>query len=1139
MNILATPGISILERDVLRPTFSSIVGSEIGKGGRVEIVIGKERYYADIDVDTGRWSWTPEFDLAEGTYSFSVRSIDNAGNPSRPDIYNLVISTTPPDAPTLFTLDDDQGASTGFFKPGETTDDLRPTLTGHAKPGAVVVLMRDGVEIGSAQADAVTGLWSLEPTQDLAGGENSLTLVTRDTFAGKTRESDESQPFTIVIGDDATPPGPGPGLVFIDGAQDNAGANTGPLASGALTDDSRPELHGTAPAGSTLRVQYRSENGSWIEAGNVTAKPDGSWSWSPAGALPDGSWEFRVRGEGGWTDEFALDIDSAAGDAMFITHATDDKGPYTGELASGVATDDDTPTLHGRAEANSIVYIHGAYNGGETWNPMGSVLAGPDGSWSLTTTPLIFGSWRFQAGPAAEADSRTGTFELEYITGGSRVPAITGAWDDVGQITGLIQNGTSTNDTRPELRGTAEANALVMIEYGKAGEPYSTGYSVTANARGEWSFTPPDTLGTGNWVFRAKAGNGSAYSNGWSLSVTEGELITTVYDFEKIAPQTITGAWKYDELTITPVTTGNVSYRIIDHATFSKVMSVDTSGTATNKPVQFRINFEQAVNFVQLDAIDWEGAQSYVSFHDSAGTEIGRVYAKDIRSDVTQQLRFHTDKNEIAYMQFNMQSSTTQFMIDDIVLRQYHNPITDPDSGTSKFFGYNGSTFTTSAIGTYEFDDGLKMVITKKATGAITGTATGQMLMANDAVQEFHFGATDKILFSLAGVADQAAHKFEVYLTNGEKLVTETALKSGRYYFEAPAGKLISHVIFTNGNDSVTGLTKTGFHASDFSWGDDINYKLLAEWGFEDNTYQGWELGASYASANGGTSINKYTDGSHYVRFTTGGGGTGDFSGTVMSREFIVEKGKTYNFSYYAARLNAGVTTTYAELGLTVNGQKVIPNTLIDQFNTEGGHYLSGTWTADFSGPVDVVITNDVATGLGNDFLIDHFGVSEKIAETSVNEQSANGVDEASAFTFIDSVDELEVINGGDGVDTLVITGAQQTLVISDVADRLNSVEVIDITGSGDNRLEMNVGDVLNHGGRDLFINDGKLQFMVQGNEGDTVQLDDLLPDGADSGDWVAQNGTVTVAGIEYQVYTHSGEEAEVLIQQGIKTELI
>ena len=831
MNVLATPGISILERDVLRPTFSSIVGSEIGKGGRVEIVIGKERYYADIDVDTGRWSWTPEFDLAEGTYSFSVRSIDNAGNPSRPDIYNLVISTTPPDAPTLFTLDDDQGASTGFFKPGETTDDLRPTLTGHAKPGAVVVLMRDGVEIGSAQADAVTGLWSLEPTQDLAGGENSLTLVTRDTFAGKTRESDESQPFTIVIGDDATPPGPAPGLVFIDGAEDNAGANTGPLASGALTDDSRPELHGTAPAGSTLRVQYRSENGSWIEAGNVTAKPDGSWSWSPAGALPDGSWEFRVRGEGGWTDEFALDIDSAAQSGMRITHALDNEGPYTGELASGAITDDRTPTLHGRAEANSIVYIHGAYNGSNTWNPMGSVLAGPDGSWSLTTTPLLFGSWRFQVGANAAADPQADTFLIDLITPGSRAPVILGAWDDVGNITGPIENGTNTNDTYPELRGTAEANSVVMIEYGKAGEPYNTGYSVTANASGEWSFTPPQPLELGGWVFRTKTANGTSYSNSWGFTVTEGEVNTFVHDFEDQTVSNISSGWKYGQITLSAIGSGT-SFGIADLTSrnigVGKVLRlVSLSTSTTTELARARLDFDEKVNFVQLDAIEWESTSAYVTYHNSAGVEIGRRYATDVKATAREELSFYTAENEIAYIQFYLSArvNLTHFFIDNIIIKQNYTPPVQPNAEEPSLYDVNGA--------------------------------------------------------------------------------------------------------------------------------------------------------------------------------------------------------------------------------------------------------------------------------------------------------------------------ELELINGGNDVDTLVMSGQQQTLVMSEVTEQFSSVEVVDITGSGDNRLALNIGDILNHGGRDLFIDDGKLQFMVQGNEGDTVQLDDLLPDGTDTGDWIAQNGTVTVAGVEYQVYSHSGEEAEVLIQQGIKTELI
>jgi len=1129
VNILATPGVNILERDVKRPTFSATLDTEIGKGGQVEIVIGSDSYTVMIDPADGSWSFTWPEDLDDGTYSLSIRVTDKAGNDGHPKLYNLVISTTPPEPPTLFTLDDDQGDKTGFFKSGETTDDLRPTLTGLAKPGSIVVLMRDGEEIGSAVADAVTGLWSLEPNQDLADGENSLTLVTRDTFAKKDRESEESEPFTIVVGPDATTPGPGPapGLVFIDGAEDNVGANTGPLTSGALTDDTRPELHGTAPAGSTLRLQYRSDNGDWIEAGNVPVNADGSWSWSPTDALPDGSWEFRVRGEGGWTDEFALDIDSAAQDAMLITHATDNKGPYTGELASGVATDDDTPTLHGRAEANSIVYIHGAYNGSDTWNPMGSVVAGPDGSWSLTTTSLyLTGNWRFHAGPTEELSSRTDTFELEYIIGGSRVPAIVTAWDDVGLRKEEVANGGTTDDTRPELRGTAEANALVMIEYGKAGEPYSTGYTAIANARGEWSFTPPDTLGAGDWVFRAKAGNGSAYSNSWRLTVTEGTTDTLIYDFEKITPQTITGAWKYDELTITPVTTGNVSYRIIDHATFGKVMSVDTTSAGINTPVQFRIDFEQEVNFVQLDAIDWEGAQSYVSFHNSAGTEIGRVYAKDIRSDVTQQLRFHTDKNEIAYMQFNMQSSTTDFMIDDIIIKQNHNPLLEPDSGTTRF---DAGNFSTTSLGTYEFDDGLKMVIEKNDGNAvISSDANHGLLMRSLAIQELQLGATDRVEFEITYMHKASVHKMEVYSTTGELLSTQMLTRNGKHYVEAPAGKLISHIVYTNGDDKVGTTADIGYFLGNMKWGQNVTSKTLHHWTFDNNTLEGWTLAGDYAKTNSGNNVS-----SSRVNLKTDAVGGNTYSGQVMYYDVVVEKGKTYDFSFTATR----VSTDYGhpELGMTVGDIAVIPATTI----ASGSYDLTGSWTATESGTVRVAVTNNTATGTGNDFYLDNIKMNERLPERSVNEQSANGVDEASAFTYIDSVDELEVINGGDGVDTLVITGAQQTLVISDVADRLNSVEVIDITGSGDNRLEMNVGDVLNHGGRDLFIDDGKLQFMVQGNEGDTVQLDDLLPDGTDTGDWIAQTGTVTVAGVEYQVFSHSGEEAEVLIQQGIKTELI
>ncbi|WP_336510508.1 Ig-like domain-containing protein, partial [Duffyella gerundensis] len=352
MNILANPGVKVMERDDKRPTFSAKLESEIGKGGQVEIVIGEDKYTVMIDPADGSWSFTWPEDLDDGTYSLSIRATDSSGNDGIPKLYNLVISTTPPEPPTLFTLDDDQGDKTGFFKSGETTDDLRPTLSGLAKPGAIVVLMRDGEEIGSAVADAVTGLWSLEPNQDLADGENSLTLVTRDTFAKKDRESEESEPFTIVVGADGGDNGSG-GQALITHGWDDSGENVGELSFGALTSDTTPELRGTAPAESIVRVQYRAENGKWIDGGTAIAKFDGHWDWT-APELGAGSWEFRVSAatSGGWSDEFMLEVSGQAQAEVTITHGWDSEGAYTGELRSGALTDDNKPQLFGRAEAN-------------------------------------------------------------------------------------------------------------------------------------------------------------------------------------------------------------------------------------------------------------------------------------------------------------------------------------------------------------------------------------------------------------------------------------------------------------------------------------------------------------------------------------------------------------------------------------------------------------------------------------------------------------------------------------------------------------------------------------------------------------------------------------------------------------------
>ncbi|WP_232445545.1 Ig-like domain-containing protein, partial [Burkholderia ubonensis] len=142
---------------------------------------------------------------------------------------------------------------------------------------------------------------------------------------------------------------------------------------------------------------------------------------------------------------------------------------------------------------------------------------------------------------------------------------------------------------------------------------------------------------------------------------------------------------------------------------------------------------------------------------------------------------------------------------------------------------------------------------------------------------------------------------------------------------------------------------------------------------------------------------------------------------------------------------------------------------------------------------------------------------------------------------LIDNVSDLEGIKaivGNGGTDTLKLTGEGQVLDLSNLQGKLSSVEVIDLTGTGSNTLKLSLADVLEQGGKDLFVNDGKTQMMIKGADGDVVELSDLLPDGSDVGDWAEQAGTVTVEGVAYNVFYHSGLNAELLVQTGVTTHL-
>ncbi|UVC27969.1 Ig-like domain-containing protein [Pantoea sp. SOD02] len=488
----------------------------ITEKGTMELVIGTDRFLIPID-ENGFWRWEATTPYADGNYSLSLRQIDMAGNISLPSLATIVIDSTAPEAPLLLNLYDDYGAEQRSFDPGSTTDDKRPTLTGVAQKGATVYLLNDKNEkIGSAVADKTTGVWKMEPTQDLEDGTNALRLVAEETFADVTRAGAPSAAFNIIIGSDGLPPN----TITITEAFDDVGSATGPLANGALTDDTTPTLSGTASSGSTVIVYYRLA-GSNTWAGSATATvTDESWSWTPGSALPVGSYEFQASIGANSSALFSLEIATAEqiGLRTRIESAYDDFGQDQGPLANGAITDDGTPTLRGHAEANGNVIIRYMLEGGSA----ASVVVNADsaGNWRWTpAAELATGVWSFDV-QAQGRSSWSNAFKLEITGSGenSYAPTISYAFDDFGTSTGERKSGASTDDTTPTLHGKAVANSVVYLQAINGAEVET--FSVIADASSNWQWTPAAELALGGWKFKVSNSSENNWGSDFDLKIS-------------------------------------------------------------------------------------------------------------------------------------------------------------------------------------------------------------------------------------------------------------------------------------------------------------------------------------------------------------------------------------------------------------------------------------------------------------------------------------------------------------------------------------------------------------------------------------------------------------------------------------------
>jgi hypothetical protein len=306
-------------------------------------------------------------------------------------------------------------------------------------------------------------------------------------------------------------------------------------------------------------------------------------------------------------------------------------------------------------------------------------------------------------------------------------------------------------------------------------------------------------------------------------------------------------------------------------------------------------------------------------------------------------------------------------------------------------------------------------------------------------------------------------------------------------------------------------------------------------WDFNDQSQglMGWRAAGSYATggANGQDlrweygKIEAHTDNVNL-----------SWSGTVMYIYVSVVAGVEYELGLnWRSSGFSNFPENYALIGMRINNQQVFTYP-----------EMSGKWVSNVTGTVSLAITNARDTGWGNDFALDDIYLRPTTTR-SLFEVQSDDESTLNATTIDDSFtdnreshvsSELLQSHYDEIHQTLSIAHAEQPMNFNTLAESNATVITVDMANGEASVLNISLGDILAHGEEHAFTADDTKQLMIKGDAGDVVNLTDLLPDGTDPGNWAKAEGTVTVGGVQYEVYQHSGADTELLVQLGVQTNL-
>ncbi|MDS7966457.1 Ig-like repeat protein Blp2 [Acinetobacter sp. V117_2] len=307
-------------------------------------------------------------------------------------------------------------------------------LTGKAEANAkITVYDATGKVLGSVFANK-DGIYSLKLTPPLTG-EAGGKVIAEDAAGNKSEE------VKIIAGKDTVPPA----SPFVEVNKEGS------------------VIHGKTEA--NAKVQIKDADGNVIGSGMADAQGDFQITLSPA--LKD-------------SQKGTVVVEDAAGN----TSKSVEIKPGFDSIAPDKPTaqiNADGTSVTGTAEANAKIEIKDA-----TGKVIGTGTADANGKFTITISPALTDN---NHGAVSAIDSAGNRSENLDIVGTKDTipptkPILNSVEDDVGDIKGAIAAGSETDDARPKLTGSGEANATLTI--------YDNGVAigvVTVTAGRSWSFT--------------------------------------------------------------------------------------------------------------------------------------------------------------------------------------------------------------------------------------------------------------------------------------------------------------------------------------------------------------------------------------------------------------------------------------------------------------------------------------------------------------------------------------------------------------------------------------------------------------------------------------------------------------------------